>query len=187
MPVFLYGHSWGGYAADAVSCLKDYSLKGILSVSAYYEALGAMQSLAQKRYGFMSFAFVLPATVIQRIAYGRAAGFTAAQGLNLTSCPIMIVHSKEDSTLSYKDNFIKIKTDLADRPGVQFWAPDGENHNVGAPWDIVKRRRLLQRQIEKAGSDSNADTMLKELWELYMAVDDTALERFIDFFEFCAL
>jgi pimeloyl-ACP methyl ester carboxylesterase len=189
MPVFLYGHSWGGYAADAVSCLKNYSLKGILSVSAYYEALGAMKSMAQKRYGFLSNAFVLPATVIERLAYGRAAGYTAVQGLILADCPVLAVHSKSDFTLSFKENFMKIKKGLEGRPGVEFWEADGENHNLGIPWNIVKRRRLLQGQIEKVmkteKSANTDESMTRELWELQMILDDSVLERFRDFFDYC--
>jgi len=181
MPVFLYGHSWGGYAADAVSCLKNYSIKGILSVSAYYEALGAMKMTARKRYGFLSNAFVLPATVVQRLAYGRAAGYTAVQGLILADCPVMVVHSKNDFTLSFEENYMKIKKGLIGKLNVQFWEAEGENHNLGAPWNIVKRRRLLQGQIDKAGNIERG--MLEELWELQLALDEEVLERFKSFLD----
>jgi len=181
MPVFLYGHSWGGYAADAVSCLKNYSIRGILSVSAYYEALGAMKMTARKRYGFLSNAFVLPATVVQYIAYGRAAGYTAVQGLILADCPVLVVHSKNDSTLSFEENFMKIKKGLIGRSNAQFREEEGENHNLGAPWNIVKRRRLLQGQIDKA--EKIEDGIPEELWELQMVVDEEALERFKAFLD----
>ncbi|MBR0085538.1 MAG: alpha/beta hydrolase, partial [Lachnospiraceae bacterium] len=42
LPLLLYGHSWGGYAANAVSCFKKYPLKGLISVAAYNDSLAIM-------------------------------------------------------------------------------------------------------------------------------------------------
>jgi pimeloyl-ACP methyl ester carboxylesterase len=181
LPLVLYGHSWGGYAANALFCHKSYPIKAIVSISAYNEPLGAIKARIRKRYGIFSGILTLPLALFQRVQFGRAAGYTSARGLARTDCPTFILHSKNDPILPFEDNFGKIKKTLAAKRNIRFWAVEGDNHNLGIPRDVSERCRRLQKQIRQT-QDTSAQ---KELWELQILIDEDLLKCFVEYYDAC--
>jgi len=181
LPLMLYGHSWGGYAANTVSCLEDYSIKAILSLAGYHDSLGAMRTTIRARYGAFGHALMLPIAIYERIIFGHAASYTAVQGLSLVNCPVLIIHCKDDPVLSFEDNFGRIKKALSDKPGIRFLAVDGAYHNLGVPAEVDERVRRLQKHIRY--SPDADEGMQKELWDLQLTVDEEMLKRFLEFYD----
>jgi pimeloyl-ACP methyl ester carboxylesterase len=181
LPLMLYGHSWGGYAADAVPCEKYYPIRAILSVAAYNEPMGAMEATLRAQYGVWNRVLILPLFLYQRAAFGRRAGYSAVRGLSLVDCPVLLLHSRDDRILSFQDNFEKIKKALGDKPNIQFWDVEGSNHNLGIPGEVNEKRQELQRRIRQT-TDPDGH-LQQELWDLQMIVDETILNKFLDFYD----
>jgi pimeloyl-ACP methyl ester carboxylesterase len=181
LPLLLYGHSWGGYAANALSCHKSYPIRAIVSLSAYNKPLGAIKPRVRKRYGILTDILMLPLAIFQRAQFGRAAGFTSVRGLARTDYPAFIVHSKNDPILPFEDNFGTMKNELAGRRNIRFLAMEGDNHNLGIPRDVSERSRYLRKQLRQTHGTSTQ----KELWELQMAVDEELLKSFIEYYDSC--
>ena len=182
LPLLLYGHSWGGWAANAASCLKSYPIEAILSVAGYYDSLGAMRASIRARYGVLLGGVVmLPLAFYQRLAFGRTSGYTAVRGLKAAGCPALLVHSKNDPVLPFKDNFEKIKKALQGRENTGFWEVCGGNHNLGVPAGADERCRQLRKLIQKNADDG----LTQELWSLQMMVDEEMMKVFLDFYNDC--
>jgi pimeloyl-ACP methyl ester carboxylesterase len=181
LPLLLYGHSWGGYAANALPCHKSYPIKAIVSVSAYNKPLGAMKPRLRKRYGIFGVVLTLPLALFQRMRFGRMAGYTSIRGLAHTDYPALIVHSKNDPILPFKDNYGKIKNALATRRNTRFLEVKSDNHNLGIPADISERVRCLRKHLRQT-RDANTEN---DLWELQMAVDEEMLKGFVEYYDSC--
>ena len=181
LPLLLYGHSWGGYAADAVLCCKPYPVQAIVSVSAYHVPLAVMAATLREKYGRgLSRILIIPPAMFQRMSFGAAASYSAAGGLKLAACPVLVVHSKEDAVVPFGENYQKIRAAHAGKPNFQFWALEGGNHNIGIPHDVNEQRMQLQRELRQAGAQ---ETLRTALWEMQLIVDEEMLERFAAFYD----
>ena len=182
LPLMLYGHSSGGYAACAVSCKKEYPIKAILSAAAYNDALGGMKATLKRRYGIMGLVLALPLAVFLRVDFGwRVAGLTAVRGLKLVDCPVFAVHSEDDPVLPFEEHFEKIRKAMAGRRNFRSLATKGENHNLGVPEDVNERIWRLGKEMKK--DPVAAQSLESELWELQMSIDEGLMAEFLEFFE----
>lgn len=94
LPVFLFGHSLGGYAVCAV--LPEHpevraaaALAGFDSSSAWIRA----------RFGLPGTLLIPGAALWERIRFGSAAGISATEGLERSAAKVLIVHSSDDDTV----------------------------------------------------------------------------------------
>jgi len=182
LPLLLYGHSSGGYAACAVSCKKTYPIRAIVSVAAYIEPLGGMKATLWKRYGIFSLILMGPLAVIQCAEFGRrASGYNSVKGLGLTNCPVLVIHSENDPVVPFEKNFSKIQKAFSDRPGFRFRVVKAKNHNLGVPADVKKRVRQLQKQIDE--EPAAAERKIQEMMALQMQIDEEMLAEFCEFYD----
>ena len=183
LPLLLYGHSWGGYAADAVFCCKPYPARAVVSVSAYHEPLAVMAATLRDKYGsFLSRILILPPAMFQRMSFGRAAGFSAARGLSLAKCPVLVVHSKEDGVVPLAENYRKIFDAHQGKPNFRFLVLEGSNHNIGIPHEVNERRIQLQRELRRTEAPEG---LQQTLWEFQMMIDVEMLGQFAAFYDEC--
>lgn len=180
-PLFLYGHSWGGYAADTVSCLGQYPVRGLISVAAYNDALAVVRHISKRRYGRFAPLVILIFKLYQIIFLGRMSLMTSAQGLQKLSCPMLICHSLDDAVVSFHENFSNIRAALSERNNAVFWEMDGRNHNLMTPRDIDMRQRTLAHQL----SQRYVQAKEQELWQLQLVIDEELLEKFAAFYKEC--
>ena len=181
LPLLLYGHSWGGYAADAVLCCKPYPVRAIVSVSAYNEPLAAMAAKLRSQYGSaLSRILIVPPAIFQRMSFGAAAGFSAVSGLGRAECPVLVAHSREDAVVLFGDNYKKILEAHQGKPNFRFLALEGSNHNIGIPYAVNEQRLQLQRELRRT---EEQEALRKELWEAQMMIDEDVLTQFAAFFD----
>ncbi len=182
LPLFLYGHSWGGFAADAVLNLGHFPVKGVVSVSAYNEALAVVRRVSKRRYGKMTPWVLLIFEIYQILFFGKNAFLTSGQGLAKQNCPALICHSKDDTIVPFNENYMEIYRCLKDRKNVQFLPLSGRNHNITTFSRIDAAQRDCIRQLKKAYSAE----VEKKLWYYQEVIDETLMQQFVDFYDGCA-
>ena len=181
LPLFLYGHSWGGFAADAVLNLGHFPVKGVVSVAAYNEALAVVRKVSKRRYRKMAPWVVMLFELYQILFFGKNAFLTSAQGLVKQGCPALICHSKNDTIVPFNENFMEIYHCLENRRNVQFLPLRGRNHNITTFSRIDVEQRACIRQLKKTYS---AETERK-LWRYQEMIDETLMQQFVDFYNGC--
>ena len=159
LPLLLYGHSWGGYAADTVFCLKQYNVRGIISVAAFNDPNEIARPSIVRRIGVLHTAVIPVFNSMMQLKYGKLNRYTSAEGLARTDCPVLAVHSRDD------------------------WLLTGRNHNVVTPPDIDQRERELYRKFDEQGYIMKEEEM--ELWQLLSRKDDEMIAKFVDFYDRC--
>ena len=101
MPIYLYGHSWGGYAVSVV-LREDHDITAAVSVSGYDNPLVMIREWTENSMGFLPAELLTPYIgVYNFFKYGTKSNLSASKVISSTDTPIMIVHGRGDMTISY--------------------------------------------------------------------------------------
>ncbi|MDO4815112.1 MAG: alpha/beta fold hydrolase [Bacillota bacterium] len=100
LPVFLYGHSAGGYAA-ATLC-NDERVSAVVSISGFDSPLDTMRFYAAKYVGVFADVEYPFIQLYDRYRFGENGGIRATEQLSESKHPVMIVQGSEDETIPYE-------------------------------------------------------------------------------------
>ncbi len=133
LPVVLFGHSAGGYAA-ACALGRYEKISGAVVISAFDTPSETMAYHAKERVGLLAdieYPFMLLGNLI---AFGADADAKAHEAVANSSVPVLIVGSSSDDTVPYEVSLYRFKDEIG-REGVTFYMPDEEERNEHTtPW-----------------------------------------------------
>ena len=133
LPVVLFGHSAGGYAA-ACALGKYDIIRGAVVISAFDSPAETMAYHAKARVGFLAdveYPFMLLGNLI---AFGADADAKAHESVAASDTPVLIVGGSSDDTVPYDVSLYRFKDEIG-RCGVEFYMPDEEERNEhSTPW-----------------------------------------------------
>ncbi len=185
LPLLLFGHSWGGYAACCVSLLSSYPVRGILTCGAFRKSLSSMIPSIKRRYSIAAPLLISAAESIEKILFGRTASFTSSEGLRKAACPARLYHSRDDSVVGYEESFEVMKKELSDIKYISFISLDGRNHDLYLPPENDRRQREIHRELRTIKDSYERDLLKEELWSLMSETDEDLADEFIGFFREC--
>ena len=98
LPVFLFGHSWGGYSVTSV--LNEHpEVTGVCSVSGFNKSLDLIQAQGKDMIGPAIYLMIPYLKAYELIKFGKYSTQTAMDGFEKTDAHILIVHSEDDDTV----------------------------------------------------------------------------------------
>lgn len=156
-PVFLYGHSWGGYTVAAELNL-DHKIAGVVSVSGFSTPMTIVKEASAKLLGRVFSVLEMPfAALYQRVLFGRNYNLSAVDGINRTDVPVLVMHGTEDEVISYDHASIIACRNRITNPHVQYYTENrpGKSGHVnifytkesGEYHEAKKRELKLLRDI----------------------------------------
>ena len=184
LPLLLFGHSWGGYAACTVPCLKDYPIRGILTCAAFRKSSSSMIPTIKRRYPAVASMLVASVEFLERLIFGSIASVTSSDGLKKIECPVKLYHSKDDSVISFKESFEAMKSELSGYDNISFVEMDGRNHDLYLRPENDIRQRAILKEMKRSGDTAALKT---ELWQLMSETDEELAAEFVDFFNNCLI
>ncbi len=117
LPVYLYGHSWGGYAVTAV--LKfQHNVAAVVSVAGFNKPMQMMAEWTKDSLGFFTYVEYPYIWIVQHLRFGSHAGLNAVDGINSTNTPVLLVHGKGDETIGIDRSGIVAYSDKITNPNV---------------------------------------------------------------------
>lgn len=182
LPLLLYGHSWGGYAADCIGALEPFPIRGIVSAAGFYGSLSALAPYTRRHYGPLAPLPLLGIRLYQRLHFGHLAGITAVTGLSSQSCPVLIAQSDDDRILPYKRNYMVLYRRFHDNPRFTFLPLTGHDHNITTPHEVDLQKRKLLKVLRSPNPPVSA---IHEINRLKTITDESLLGTFADFFDRC--
>lgn len=182
LPLLLYGHSWGGYAADCIGALEPFPICGIVSASGFYGSLSALAPYTRRHYGPLAPLPLLGIRLYQRLRFGRLAGMTAVKGLSRQSCPVLIAQSDDDRILPYQQNYMVLYRRFHDDPRFTFLPLTGHDHNITTPHEVDLQKLKLLKVLHSSNPPMSA---IDEINRLKTITDEDLLGKFADFFDRC--
>lgn len=185
LPLLLFGHSWGGYAACCVSALSEYPIKGILTCGAFRKSSSSMIPTIRKRYPHSAPFLIASIEGLERVLFGKPASLTSSEGLRKADCPARLYHSRDDAVVSYDESFLKMQRELADKDKVAFIAMEGRNHDLYLPPENDRNRRTIRKELAAARDSELRKELTARLWALMSETDEPLASEFITFFNHC--
>ena len=128
VPVFLYGHSWGGYAVAAVLHF-DHDVAASASVAGFNKAMPMIMEWGGRMIGPLIYAEYPFIWINQKLTFGETFELTAVDAINGTDTPVLILHGDEDATVGYDTVSIISQKDQITNPNVEYIVRSGEGQN----------------------------------------------------------
>ena len=98
LPVYLFGHSWGGYAVCAV-LRTNHKIKAVASVAGFNNPNIMIVEWAKRVAGKWAYIAIPFMKINQRLSFGKKMDITAVDGINRANVPVLLVHGSEDATV----------------------------------------------------------------------------------------
>lgn len=128
MPVFLYGHSWGGYAVTSIFNY-DHDIAASVSVAGFNKPMEMILEWTEDMMGGFAYVEYPYIYLYQWMLFGRNANMSAVEGINSTDTPILIIHGNADNVVGYEGaGTIRYRESITN-PNVEYKICDKENQN----------------------------------------------------------
>ena len=157
VPVFLYGHSWGGYAVAAIFHF-DHDIAASASVAGFNQAMPMIMEWGEDMLGPLIYAEYPFIWINQKLTFGKTFGLTAVDALNSTDTPVLILHGNEDETVGYNTVSIISQKDRITNPNVAYFVCDKPPQN--------DHNRLFQ-SLESIAYHDELNEIYGELYDRY--------------------
>ncbi|MCQ2578182.1 MAG: lysophospholipase [Treponema sp.] len=133
LPLFVMGHSWGGFASAAVLNF-DHPVKAVVSFSGYYKPTAELFEEADRQFpksGILLHPFI---RLTNFVTFGKYSGLSAVKGINKSGIPVLICHGNDDKMISLENSSIMSQKDKITNPNVEYHLWDKENRNGHNSW-----------------------------------------------------
>jgi len=129
VPVFLYGHSWGGYAVTAIFHFGHAQIAASASVSGFDRALPMIVEWGRDMMGPLIYAEIPFIWLNQKLTFGDAFGLSAVDAINSTSTPVLIIHGNADTTVGFDTVSIISQKNRITNPNAAYFVCDKPGQN----------------------------------------------------------
>lgn len=172
MPLFLIGHSWGGYAATSVLSLCK-QVRACASIAAMHDAAKLMTEKAEEYVGALGKIPEPMFNIYQRLLFDDYVEYNAVRGINESNIPVLVAHGKTDKTISYDKQSILAYKDKITNPRVQYYVGEGLQGSHTGIWHSIKSGEY-QNQVKaeyKALEKAKGELTYEEKAAFYATVD----------------
>lgn len=129
--LFLYGHSWGGFAVCAVNKF-NHRVSGVVERSGFNSTTEMIGRVVTDRQNKVAASVIKPfVRVYEFVKFGKYSNVTAVDGINAANCPVMVMHSYDDTVVPYEVSIAKYK-DVISNPFATLKFYDDRNHIITA-------------------------------------------------------
>lgn len=128
LPVYLMGHSWGGYAAAAVLNF-NHKIAGAASISGYNEPIEMILEWTEDMMGGFRYAMLPFVWIYNKTLFGKYSGLTAVNGINKSNVPVLIIHGTDDKKIGYDKSSIISEKEKITNPNAKYLTLDGGGHS----------------------------------------------------------
>lgn len=172
LPVYLYGHSLGGYAVAAA--LDEADVKAAVCLSGFNSPVQTMHDKAKEYVGVLA-DIEYPFLYLQnRFVFGDDADDTAVDSVNSSDTPILICRGDNDDTIPYELS-LSSREDEITNVNAKFVKVDDEfrdgHTNLWLSGDSAKYMSDLQNELNDLNHIYDGDIPKNVLDDFYGKID----------------
>ncbi len=193
MPLFLLGHSWGGYAVSSVLELHP-EVRACVCIAPMYSGASIMVEKAEQYAGKIAYASKPIFDIYQKILFGDYVNYNAVRGINSTDIPVLIAQGVDDKVITAKEQSITAHRAEITNPNVEYyWGLGSQGDHLGI-WhsdasceyqrDVESRLKLLELEAGRELTGEERAEFYKGIdHRLYSEVDPVLLSKIFETFE----
>ncbi len=171
LPVYLLGHSWGGYAVCAVQNF-DHKITAAVSMSGYADPLEMLEFGSEGKVGKAGVKLLHPFIKgYNDSTFGENADLNAVEGINKSGVPTLVIHGENDRFVDFdrvsiyskqadvtniRAEFLKVTGKYATHS--DYFKSDRSNEYAA---EYMKELAALAAQYSDGGADGISDTEKK--------------------------
>ena len=188
LPIVLYGHSMGAWAAAAA--LGKAQAAGAVCVAGFDAPLDTMRFF-MRRFGGPAALLAFPLVRLQgRLAFGREANASALEAVNATDKPVLIVHGARDGVIPDAISLFARAGEMTNPNARALLVSDEYRGGHSAAWLSREAARTLaerRAELKKLRSRRKKREFLLGLDRRPLAlVDEGFMAEVLRFFDFAA-
>ncbi len=128
LPVMLWGHSWGAYSVGSVLSLHP-EVKAAVMVSGFDKSADMIEFQGREIAGD-AIDWLLPyVNKIEEKKFGTYASLSCMEGFEKSNAAVLIVHSRNDTVVPYKNSFQRFYDTYKIDPRFEFVSYENMGHN----------------------------------------------------------
>lgn len=176
LPLFLVGHSCGGYAATSVLSLHK-NVKACAAIAAPNNCYTLILEKGEQYAGALASAGLprIFLDVYQKILFGKYAECSGVKGINSTKIPVLLAHGTEDKVISFTRQSVVSHRREIKNPNVFYYIRSDALGGHDSIWHS-ERSAAYRRQIDEglaALKKEKGKLSRAELAAYYEGVDHT--------------
>ena len=179
------GHSWGGFSTLNIAAFHP-EVSHLVAISGFISVQQVLKQFFSGVAGWVGRKLYKK----ELAANPRFAGCTALTSLKKTAAKVLILHSRDDKTLSCKLHFDVMRKKLGGMPNITFKEVDGKGHNPNYTEDAVKYKdaffaeyQELLKENALATEEAKAAFVAKHDWNRMTAQDMSVWQWIYDTLE----
>lgn len=145
-PLFLIGHSWGGYAVTAVLEFHK-EVKACAGIAPMNNGFTIMLEKGKQYAGPLALVPVPIFNAYQRILFKKYANSSGVKGINSVNIPVVIAHGVDDTVIPYTEQSVISNRKEITNPNVIYYDGLGVHGSHTGIWHS-KQSALYQMEVE---------------------------------------
>ena len=171
--VFLYGHSWGGYAVTAV-LNYGHKVDGVVSRSGFNNSRDMLIEYGKRLYGNWLGLLSPYAYIYEKIKFGDDVDKNGIKGINSSpDTPILLLHSEDDDTISLNNSLLAHKDEMVNPDRIQTILYKDRTHDVVRTQEAIEFSKTLDENTEYT----------KEVVKMSHELDEDVMKSILDFYD----
>lgn len=193
LPLFVAGHSLGGYAASSVLELH----KDVLGAGLIAPVNNAYTLILDKGEQFAGKIALFPKPFIntyQKLLFGRYTNYYGVRGINSSRAKVFIAHGVGDKTITFDGQAIIAKKEQITNSSVTYFVTDGlqgGHESLMHSLESIKYKQSVDEQLAKLKKEEGFDEVKEREFiasvnhSLYSQVNKELLDKMIEVFNSC--
>lgn len=176
LPLFVMGHSWGGYAAAAVLGF-DHDVDGCVTLSGYDKPMRELTETAEDMLGADTAKLAKPYIwLYNKLTFGKYSSLSAVESINSTDTPVLVVHGSNDKRVKYRGASIINKKKSITNPHVKYKVMSekgrkGHNTYWHSKNGINYINKVMKPQYQQLSDEYNGNIPDDTLENFYSSLD----------------
>ena len=128
LPLLLFGHSWGAYAAGSVLAWHP-DVRAAVLVSGFDRSRDMLLYQSSTYVGFLAEPTLPYVTAYERLKFGTYATASVTKGIQSSQAHVLVVHGRDDVTVPPTYGYDRYYEAFSNEERVAFLAYDGRGHD----------------------------------------------------------
>ena len=172
-PLFLIGHSWGGYAATSVLSLHK-NVRACAGIAPMNNAPMIMVEKGQQYVGKLADTAKPILTAYQKLLFKNYVKYNGVLGINSVDIPVLIAQGVDDKVITYDGQSVMARKEEITNPNVRYYEGYGLQGDHDNIWHSVRSavyQQEVESQLKKLQKEKGEKLTDDEKREFYKSVD----------------